>query len=88
MSVTGLISNTHLMRETTPEIVMEGYDMARETADLTGIPLIALTVDEGTAATLDGTRFELPVMVLRRIVHPPFDQSPRTGTNGPLFVLN
>ncbi len=88
MGITGLISNTHLMRETTPEIVMEGYELARETAERTGIPLVAVTVDEGTAATLDGTRFEPPVMVLRRIVHPPFEQSQRTRTDGPLFVLN
>ncbi len=88
MGITGLISNTHLMGETVPEIVLEGYELARETSTRMEIPLVAVTMDEGTAATLDGTRFDAPVMVLRRIVHPPFEQSQRTRTSGPLFMLN
>jgi hypothetical protein len=88
MKVTGLVSNTHLMEETTPGVVREGYRLSRTTAERAGIPLVAVAVD---AAILDGLRredFTCPLMGLRRIVKPPFEGTLRQRTTGPLFVLN
>jgi hypothetical protein len=86
--VSGLISNTHLMDETTPEVVLEGYRQALETARLVEVPLVAITVEEELAVVLEGEDLECPVVPLRRIVKPPFAQTPELRTIGPLFVVN
>lgn len=88
LPVTGLISNTHLMDETTPEVVIDGYRRALETARLAGVPLAAVTVGEGLLAELETTDFECPVVAVRRIVLPPFAQDVHRRTTGPLFVVN
>jgi hypothetical protein len=88
MSITGLVSNTHLMAETTLPIIRDGYDQAARTAEQLALPLLAVAVDEGAAADLDGTVFDCPIMVLRRIVRPPFEQSRKAKQSGPLFTLN
>lgn len=86
--VSGLISNTHLMDETSPEVVLDGYRQALETARLAEVPLVAITVEEGLATVLEGGDLECPVVPLRRIVKPPFAQSPELRMTGPLFVVN
>ena len=40
LPVTGLVNNTHLLRETTPEILMEGYEKAKTLSKEMGIPLL------------------------------------------------
>ena len=86
LPVTGLISNTHLLDETTLEVVLYGLERARETGDRLGIPVVATAVSEILAdevrAAIDG-----PVVALRRIVMPPFE-FPKQRTTGPLFVVN
>ena len=88
VTVTGLVSNTHLMRETTPRVVLEGHRMAVATADILGIPVVAVTATSDVAADLAGEELGCPVVVLQRIVLPPFEQPPQTRTMGPLFVVN
>jgi len=88
VSVSGLISNTHLMEETTPAVVLDGYHQAVETARLAEVPLVAVTVMEDLAADLREENFECPVIAMRRIVMPPFAQSRERRTTGPLFVVN
>ena len=88
LPVSGLISNTHLMDETTPEVVVEGYHRALETARLADVPLVAVTVGEDLVAELDATAFDCPVVAMRRIVLPPFAQDIERRTTGPLFVVN
>jgi hypothetical protein len=86
--VSGLISNTHLMSETTPAVVVDGYHRAVETARLAEVPLVAVTVAEDLIADLRQEDFGCPVVAMRRIVIPPFAQSHRIRTTGPLFVVN
>ena len=40
MPVTGLVNNTHLLRETTPEILREGYGKAKALSEEMAIPLL------------------------------------------------
>jgi len=47
LQITGLINNTHLCGETTPEDVLEGAGTAREVSEISGIPLICHTVEAG-----------------------------------------
>jgi RecA/RadA recombinase len=88
LPVAGLISNTHLMDETTPAIVLDGYRQAMATAELAEVPVIAVTVTEDLAADLRNESIECPVVPMRRIVKPPFAQSLERRTIGPLFVVN
>jgi len=87
-AVTGVISNTHLMAETTPELVIEGYGMARETADRLGVRLAAVAVDEETLAVVEPDLFGCEVIALQRLVKPPFEVAGGQRKAGPLFVLN
>ncbi len=87
LPVTGMISNTHLMGETTPEIVLDGYRMARETAARVGVPVVAVGVDETLAAGLDAGRLECPLFPMKRLLRPPFDIPRQQRLTGPLFVL-
>ena len=88
MPVTGLISNTHLMDETTAEVVLEGYRMARETAAAAMVPLVAVAVNGSIAPAFSGQGLECPVISLRRIVKPPFAEYRDRRVVGPLFVVN
>lgn len=86
--VSGLISNTHLMEETTPAVVVDGYRQAVETARKAEVPLVAVTVAENLTADLRQEEFDCPVVAMRRVVMPPFAQSQQIRTTGPLFVVN
>jgi hypothetical protein len=86
LPVTGLISNTHLMDETTLEIILDGLRLARTTAELLGIPVAAVAATEILDRELR-TVIDEPVVALRRIVLPPFEM-PKQRTTGPLFVVN
>lgn len=87
LPVTGVISNTHLMGETTPETVLEGYRHARATARAVGVPVVAVVAEERLAAALDAGALGCPVFPLRRVLRPSFDQPRAQRTSGPLFVL-
>ena len=86
LPVTGLISNTHLMDETTPEVIFEGLDRALDTGRSLDIPVVAVATTDVLAGDIEG-HVDPPVIVLRRIVVPPFEM-PRQRTTGPLFVIN
>jgi hypothetical protein len=88
ISMTGLVSNTHLMGETTAEIVMEGYRMAVETSRQLGVPVVAATATDELALELRNENLDCPLVVLRRVVLPPFEQKLQTRASGPLFVVN
>jgi hypothetical protein len=88
MPITGLISNTHLIYETTPEIVTAGFRQAEETARLLEVPLVAVAVDEATRPHFGDGDFPCPIITLRRMIKPPFEWSLKQRMTGPLFVLN
>ncbi|MBI4915511.1 MAG: hypothetical protein HY825_06655 [Acidobacteria bacterium] len=86
--LTGLISNTHLLGETTPEIVVEGYERAREVGSRLGLPVVAVGADEATRPLLDESTLGCLVLELTRLIRPPFEQSRFRPRVGPLFALN
>jgi len=86
LPVAGLISNTHLLEDTTLDVILHGLELARETGDLLGLPVAATAASDALAGAVRGAT-DTPVVSLRRIVLPPF-QVPRRRTTGPLFVVN
>lgn len=59
LGATGIVNNTNLGRETTPEIVREGFAYAAEICRLAGLPLIATTCFAGTADALTAEEREI-----------------------------
>jgi len=86
LPVAGLISNTHLMDETTSDVIMDGLAKAVETGEKLNVPVRAVAAAGLVADEVEGMT-DLPVIRLRRIVAPPFDR-PKQRTTGPLFVVN
>jgi len=85
--VTAVISNTHLMDETTPELVLDGYRMAVETAGKLGVEVAAVTVQDTVISELDEKDFDCRLVTLNRIVTPPFAGNAGKRTVGPLFAV-
>jgi hypothetical protein len=88
VKVTGLVSNTHLMRDTTPGIVIEGHRMAVAVSEHLDIPVAAVAASRDVADDLRGHDLGCPILALDRVVLPPFEQPLRTRATGPLFVVN
>jgi hypothetical protein len=86
--ISGLISNTHLMNETTAELIEEGYRLAREAARHLEIPVLAVAVQEQNLESVEDLTVECQIFGLRRIILPPFAQTQQQRASGPLFVLN
>jgi hypothetical protein len=76
------------MSETTPEIVLDGLKMAEETAGRLCLPILAAVADETTARSLAEGALPCPLLVLKRVIRPPFEGSRQQRKVGPLFVLN
>jgi hypothetical protein len=70
LDVTGLVVDSHLMDETTPEVVLGGLEVAREVARRAGIPVRLVAVLEALAPVLHG--IDEPVLVMKRHMLPPW----------------
>ena len=81
LRVTGLIANTHLMTETTPEMVLEGVRLAERVAAAHQVPLQLCAVMEGVAERLPAGSLGYPLLPLRRLLTPPWlrPEPPRLG---------
>lgn len=55
LRITGLVSNAHLMADTTPVVIAHGVEVAREVARRCGLPLLCATVPK-TLAQLERER--------------------------------
>lgn len=88
LKVTGVVSNTHLMGETTPAVIREGHDLALQTAALLGVPAVGVAVEERWVPHLDRESLKCDVFPLRRVVKPPFEEGGyRVRKTGPVFKL-
>ena len=88
VEVTGLISNTHLLDQTTVGVVREGFAQSLATGGLLGIPVAAVTVAEPVAAELDPDEFPCPLVRLRRLLLPAAAPSRPIPSTGPLFAVD
>ena len=52
--ITGLVNNSNVGRETTPEDVLDSLAYAAEVSRLTGLPVVMTTVDRGVYPALSG----------------------------------
>ncbi len=85
--ITGVISNTHLMDETTAEIVLEGHELAGVAARRLGVDLVALAVEDTLAHAVRARGVDVPLIAINRRIRPQFDGPKKPRTTGPLFVV-
>lgn len=79
LGVTGLVANTHLMDETTPDTVREGIRAARELEAATGIPLRFSAMQRRLAEAFGGaggTADRVPILAMERHIVAPFAARP------------
>ena len=70
LAVTGLVSNAHLIRDTAPEDVAEGWNFTRKVSEETGIPaLCALCMDTLTA---DAEKKGIPAFPIGMYMRPEY----------------
>ena len=74
--VTGLVSNTHLMDETTAEMVEEGLALSRAVGAELGVEVAFVAVMEQVAAELDPQALRCPLLTMRRLMVPPWLRRP------------
>ena len=72
LRVTGLVANTHLVDETTPAIVLEGWRLARAVARRNGLPIRCVAVREDLAADPALRAIDAALLPLRRRMLPPW----------------
>ena len=54
LKFTGLVNNSNLGAETTPQDVLDSLDYASEVSGKTGLPVVMTAVEEGLASALEG----------------------------------
>ena len=59
LEVTGLVSNSHLIRYTTAETVTEGWEFAKEVEALSGVPALCACCMESIALQLANVDFDV-----------------------------
>ncbi len=72
LAVTGLVLNTHLGDETTPDVVLEGWRLGLAVAERLGVPVRCVTVIETLAGAAALQPIDAPRLVLRRRMLPPW----------------
>ena len=83
---TGLIANTHLMTETTEEIVMNGVTMARRLAAKAALPISFVSVEKSVLSHIDCAQFDLPLLELDRALVKPWEHVGNTWTDKKLRI--
>ena len=75
LQVTGLLVNSHLIEETTPDVVLEGWTLAREVAEKSGLPVRCVAAMEHLADAPEIAGIEAPLLRLQRHMLPPWKKS-------------
>jgi hypothetical protein len=70
---TGLVSNTHLIDETTPETVLDGLKLAREVGRETGLEVRFVSAKEDVLKRIDPEDLDCPVLPLERFMLKPWE---------------
>jgi hypothetical protein len=74
LSFTGLVSNSHMIDETTPEVLLEGYRLAMEVHGQTGLPVVFVSAKKEVLEQMDTSVFACPVLPLTRSMLKPWER--------------
>lgn len=83
-AITGFVVNSHLMEETSPDHILEGWDLATKVARRAGLPVRCVTALGQLADAPALARVEAPILRLHRHMLPPWNVWPGfdAGTGG------
>ena len=86
LAVTGLLANSHLIQETTPETVLEGWRLAAEVSKEADLPVrcVAVMNDIHEADGADLSEIQAPLLRMQRYMLPPWLQAEPEGEDAPL----
>ncbi len=87
LKATGLLSNTHLMGESTAEVILDGLRLARRVGSSLSLDVRAVAAPLELTEEVERGNPGCPVLPVRRIVKPPFESDRAQRTVGPLFVV-
>ena len=74
MRFTGIVSNTHLIGETTTETIIGGYKLAEEVGKAAGIPVTFVSVVAEVVQRLEQDIIKVPVFALSRQLLKPWEE--------------
>ena len=81
LKFSGLISNSHLIEQTTTEEVLHGIDLTEQVSRRTDLPICFVSVANDILAALDPRRVPYPVLAINRLLLKPWERSPSTETD-------
>jgi hypothetical protein len=74
LKFSGLISNSHMIDETDPEVIMEGYNLSMEVSRTSGLPLSFVSAKREALERMNLSDFECPVLPLTRLMLKPWER--------------
>lgn len=74
LKFTGFISNTHLLTDTTAEIVLSGLKLACQLRERTGLPVAFLSATDEILENIDPHSVDVPVLRLSRFLLKPWER--------------
>jgi hypothetical protein len=80
LSVTGLIVNSHLIEETTRDVILEGYELASDVSGQCGVPIEFVTAMGPLADDPAVRAVPVPILKLERVMLPPWLEHQTIGT--------
>jgi len=84
LQVTAFAANTHLMDETVPETVLDGYRVVRDLGRAVGVPVKFCAVETRLLDEIDRSDIDVPILPIERFLLPPFARRIRKS---PLYYL-
>jgi len=81
LKFTGIIANTHLMDDTTLEIVLDGLKLAEEVSAKTKLPVNFLSSTSDIIDKLNPRKISFPVLTLERSLLKPWERKKVSGTD-------
>lgn len=72
LKINGIISNTHLMDETTSEVVLEGFKIAKEVSKIKKLPIWAVVMTEKVAKEIPENLIDSPIFKIEQYLLPPY----------------
>jgi hypothetical protein len=72
VKITGLVSNSNMIDETTPEHIYKGYNLLKEISEATGLKMEFITASSHLMPQLELDRFTCPVLEINRKLVPPW----------------
>jgi len=80
LKINGLVSNTHLMGETTGEMILDGCRLVEAVSEKTAIPVVMVCAEKKLLDELNGRHIKHPVLPIERTMLPPWlEKGTKTG---------